>query len=825
MRKRLPATLWRIVQVARAHWLFLIAAPIAIIVMTHPSLALVGDVSATRVPTGPSDIFMKYWDAWYGEEMLLGRAAFFHTDLLFSPTELSLVFHNFSLPHMLVFGSLQKVLPPVNAYVLTYLLIIAANLLAAYMFLLRLVARPAVACAGAFVFGMSTFVLKHQPHPDLALMATIPLALYGLHRAVHARQWRWCLFAGIAAGFTAFIGMYIFICLMMTLGIYTLFLALTRWRDARFWQMALLLLLVAGAISMTRLYPMLADRALLDEALDKKSGAERNNDLLMLFVNTDHPLMWRVKARLFDGGKLWNYADGYLGYLPIALVSLCLLRSRRRKQLLPWLAAALFFICLRLGSFLTIGGAQFTDIPLPKYALDKLLPPVFEAFWAVSHFQIGILLPWAALVCLSLDWLLGAASPRKRSAAAVGILLAICFENYSHTTWHYSSDPERLDWIAWLEGEDNFADIQLIHLPMGRNNSKQYGYFQTFNRIPHAEGLASRTPSQAYATINSNLLLRTWRNKTSLTCTPENREAYLGAVDELRELGFTHIIHHRQILTSLRVFDSFSQVPSAFDDRFATIFLVEDLLLACNWQAPISAASEAQKQLLTDYPTLRSGPGLTTIIAHSESLVTMSALHSPMRIDLAAPARRAHAEKLLADQAGALLLSGGQQPADLPQAYRNWLADNFALCDTLSAGSTWRLAVWARPGFPCALLLDQSPVRADYENGLRLSNRALVKDGDTLDLYFLWRGLPDDRHSFSLQLVNEAGERAFGFDRVIYDDEIVHHQIDLPPLPSGDYRAKLIVYNFATRASVPGVLVESQTPFKREVDIGALRID
>ena len=74
-------------------------------------------------------------------------------------------------------------------------------------------------------------------------------------------------------------------------------------------------------------------------------------------------------------------------------------------------------------------------------------------------------------------------------------------------------------------------------------------------------------------------------------------------------------------------------------------------------------------------------------------------------------------------------------------------------------------------------------------------------------------------------MVNEAGERAFGFDRVIYDDEIVHHQIDLPPLPSGDYRAKLIVYNFATRASVPGVLVESQTPFKREVDIGALRID
>ena len=708
---------------------------------------------------------------------------------------------------------------------MTYLLIIAANLLAAYIFLQQLVPRPAIACAGAFVFGMSTFVMKHQEHPDLALIATIPLALYGLHRAVHEGAWGWCVFAGVAAGFTAFIGMYIFACLLISLGIYALFLAATRWRDARYWQMLCLLLLAAGAISLPRVYPMMADRDLLDEALGKVSGRERHNDLLMLFFNSDHPLLRQVRAQLFADGKLWAYGDGYLGYLPIALVSLCLLRSRRRRQLLPWLAIAALFIALRLGSTLTIGGVQFVGMPMPKYLLDRLLPWIFEAFWNISNFQIGTLLPWAALVCLSLDWLLRKASSRKSIAAVVAVILVICFENYSHTTWRVSSDPEHLDWIDWLEQEDDFADIRLIHLPMARQYSKQYGYFQTFNRLPHAEGLASRTPSQAYATIESNLLLRTWRDKQPITCAPENRADYLSAVDELRGLGFTHIVHHRQLDFWLKVFASFDYVPSTFDDRFVTIFLVDDLPLACQWQATKSAASQAQERLVTDYPALHSGHGISTITLYSDSLVTINALHSQMRVDLVQPARRAHANKLLAEEIGVIAQGSDTASDDLPQAFRDWLARDFALCSTLPDDGGWRMSVWARRGISCASLLNQEAMRIDYENGMKLSDLVLRLDDRALDLYFLWRAFPEDQHSFSLQLVDAAGERALGFDKVIYADEFVHHQVDLSSLPPGDYRAKLIVYNFETRRSVPGFIKDTQTPFPREVEVGLITLN
>lgn len=825
MPGQLPPILWRLAQAARPHWLFLIAAPIAIIVMTHPSLVLVGDVDTLRVPTGPSDIFMKYWDAWYGGEMLAGRADFFHTDLLFHSNELSLTFHNFSLPHMLVFGSLQKALPPVNAYVLTYLLIIAANLLSAYVFLLRLVSRPVVACAGAFVFGMSTFVLKHQEHPDVALMATIPLTLFCLQRAVREGQWRWCIFAGIAAGFTAFIGMYVFVCLMMTLGIYGLWFAWTRWRDARFWQLMALLLLVAGAISLLRIYPMIADRALLGEALDKKLGGERHNDLLMLFVNTDHPLMWRVKTQLFAGGKLWDYADGYLGYLPIVVVSLCALRSRRRRHMLPWLILASLFIVLRLGSFLTIGGTQFTDIPLPKYTLDKLLPWVFEAFWDISNFQIGILLPWAALFCLSLDWLLRSFSSRKRGAAVVVVLLMICFENYSRTTWRYSSDPERLDWIAWLEGEGSADDLRLIHLPMGRNRSKEYGYFQTFNRIPHAEGLASRTPSQAYATINGNLLLRAWFDGDFQLCATANKSDYLAAVGELRALGYTHIVYHRTRIVQQTIFATFDYVPSIFDDNFVSIFRVDDLPLACDANRPIAVADRALKKLLETRPTLLLDDFVSTLTLLDESLVTLRTPHSEMRVELARENSHKQARRII-DARVALLLAHAPQnvPDSLTQAYRDWLADDFQSCDLRLETAAIHVELMARRGVSCEVVWSEEPLRIQYDNGIRLSTFFLSLDGRTIELQFLWRALVEALHSFSLQLVNADGERVFGADRVIYDSS-QQHRIDVSALPAGDYQAKLIVYNYETGKTVSGIIVDTDTPFPREVDIGTIMLD
>ena len=818
--------IWRLGDKLRPHWLFILVIPLAMLAMTTPTISIILDTGTPRVPTRPNDIFMKYWDAWYLQEMLAGRADFFHTDLLFFPNTLSLAYHNFSLPHMVVFGALQGVLPPVNAYLLTYLLIIYTNALSAYLFLGRLLERRSCACLGALVFGLSPYVLSHQEHPDLALAASIPLTLYGLHRAVEEGRWPWLVFAGIAAGVTVWIGMYVFICLLMTLGIYALYLALPRWRGWRFWAWLAALLLVAGAISLPRIAPMLADRALLADVLDKQEGEERHNDLLTLLVNRFHPLQEGLSERLYQDRKPPYHSDGYLGYVAMALIGLALLRGRRRRGMLPWLVLALLFITLRLGSSLVVAGIHYPHVALPKQLLDELLPWLFEAFWDTSHFQIGILLPWATLVGISADWLLDRLPARAGAAVFALILMAVAVEYYSPTIWHISKQPDYLAWIDWLDGEDSGADTLLINLPMGREHAKRYGYYQTFNRYPHVEGLASRTPPQAYASIDGNLLLRTWRGGDYLQCESANQDAWLGAVDELRAIGFTHIVYHRQLVFRQLVFASFVDVPSVYDDNFVTIFLVEDLRLACADNPSLSEAIDRQRQLFSSSPALGLPQGMTALTVHEESLATLHTRHSEMRLDLAHPSRRAHAERLLADKlALRLAYAPGRMGGESLQAYRDWLRDDFENCGLVAESGGLRLEYWLRRAYPCALAVDDAPLQVDYDNGARLGNLLLDIDGRALDLFLLWRGYSEYRSAFSLQLFDEAGGKAFGADRVIYETDLAHHRLDASALAAGVYAAKLIVYDAESRSSVSGTILSDGTRIQRELDLGRLELD
>ena len=293
---------------------------------------------------------MKYWDTWYGKSFFAGRADFYHTEMLFHPNGVSLDFHNFSLPHMIVFGGLQTFLPATNAYQLTYLLIIFANALSAYIFLLHLSLNKRVCLVGAVVFGLNPFVVAHPQHPDLAFVATIPLALFALHRGITQKHAKWIVIAGLFAGITAFIGMYIFVCLLLSIGIFLLYFSAEHWRNPLFWQSAVLLVGVIALISTLRVYPMVSDAHGLGEALDKESDRASTSDLLSYFVNDGNPWTTFILARLLDSTFPAANRDGYLGFLPLLFMAFGLCRRRSRRILLPWLFILLFFSLLRIGS-------------------------------------------------------------------------------------------------------------------------------------------------------------------------------------------------------------------------------------------------------------------------------------------------------------------------------------------------------------------------------------------------------------------------------------------------------------------------------------------
>ena len=162
--------------------------------------------------------------------------------------------------------------------------------------------------------------------------------------------------------------------------------------------------------------------------------------------------------------------------------------------------------------------------------------------------------------------------------------------------------------------------------------------------------------------------------------------------------------------------------------------------------------------------------------------------------------------------------------ANTIDAYRSWLARIFNSCGRVTDSADTVIEYHLRHGFPCELASIEESIAVDYDNGMQLGNLLSERDGSILDIYFLWKRLPTKSHSLSIQFFDAAGDKMLGQDFVIGSEPLANYRLNISALPSGEYSAKLIVYNFDTGVSVPGVLRSSQTPFDREFEFARLSL-
>ena len=107
---------------------------------------------------------------------------------------------------------------------------------------------------------------------------------------------------------------------------------------------------------------------------------------------------------------------------------------------------------------------------------------------------------------------------KHRSAIVLLAVALVAFEYYYQPSAE-NCHQRSVAFNSWLAEEPNQDEIRLINLPMGRKSSKLYGFYQTLNGYPHAEGLAMRTPASAYDYIESNVMLNSWRDWQRYRCT------------------------------------------------------------------------------------------------------------------------------------------------------------------------------------------------------------------------------------------------------------------------------------------------------------------
>ncbi len=212
----------------RNHAHVLLIVPLLVLVMTWPTLPEVFNGDDFWVHSSTPDIFHRIWDSWHVGQVLAGQAELWYTFDMFHPRGASLVFQHFSFPHALLMLALRQVMPTDSAFNLLFLLILCFNGFSAYVLIRHLLKDKWVALFGAVVAVLAISFSHSNAVPDLICIGTLPLTLYFFHRAFFEGRRLFAALAGFCAGITAFIGMYTFAFILLSVALYAAFLLLTR---------------------------------------------------------------------------------------------------------------------------------------------------------------------------------------------------------------------------------------------------------------------------------------------------------------------------------------------------------------------------------------------------------------------------------------------------------------------------------------------------------------------------------------------------------------------------------------------------------------------
>ena len=159
------------------------------------------------------------------------------------------------------------------------------------------------------------------------------------------------------------------------------------------------------------------------------------------------------------------------------------------------------------------------------------------------------------------------------------------------------------------------------------------------------------------------------------------------------------------------------------------------------------------------------------------------------------------------------------------EVYSGWLTRDYKLCRRYIEKAESLIDYYVKRAIPCELVTDQQPYAIEYENDTRLGNVRHERQADKLMIYLWWRWALDGVSSVSLQVFDDQSNRVDQLDAVISREPIDVFSFDVASLPAGEYVVKLIVYDFASKTSYSGEIVNGKQRFERAVQIASFTVD
>jgi hypothetical protein len=504
-----------------------------------------------------SDALVHYWNGWWVRQALLSGRPLFHTDFIFFPEGVSLLYHNVAWLNIAPWLALQTFLDDQIAYNLVFLGSLVLGAYATFLLARRLCASTLAALLAGALYMAWPYRISQLDHPNLIGTAWIPLFFLFFIRAMGEGQRRYAVLAGVFLALVGYARWQLLIPATVMIVAYLLG-TLPDWlRNRRKWSAGLLtaatalLLLAPPAWLLYQQQKATADT--VDVLLREGEETVMSTDLLAyLTPPADHLLFGDVTEAAYDRyypdrSALRRFST-YVGVAPLLLALIGL--WRRWRDSLPWLLMALALSLLALGPVLRLNGRFLEGVPT-LYGLTEPLF-LFRLLRVPERFNIALALPVAVLVSFGVTVLLDKLQsttlrwPGRRFALTAALAFIILFE--------YGSGPAPLrspkisDFYSHLAAES--GDGAVLDLPIDALKGKENMFAQTVHGRPLVHGKIARLPQDAYEFVDEHAWLRVMRQSGEM---PPWLTDVSVQMNSLAEYGIEYIILHKDQIDAERL--------------------------------------------------------------------------------------------------------------------------------------------------------------------------------------------------------------------------------------------------------------------------------
>jgi hypothetical protein len=521
----------------------LLAYSLLTVLMTWPVVAQLN----THLIGDGDDMWVHYWDGWWVKQALQQGRDVFHTPLLFHPTGVSLLFHNFAWVNIALWLLLEPSVGGITAYNLVHVLHIPLCGLGMFLLARRLTRSNTIAFASGLIFAFWPYRMADVNHPSLVSTELLPVLMLVILRLFEdGKPIREGVISGILLALIGYMRWQLLILAGFMMVLYLLYVLVWE-RRLWSWKVVAGLALagvVMGALTAPLLFPPVQElmKNGIPDAMYSLTGL-RQDILAWLIPQHQHPL-----AALFDkvfprygSSKLHRRHSAFVGYVATGLTAVGVITGRKRRRIWLWLVMAVLCFIFALGLCVQFDLVCYTNIPLP-YRLVAWSPPA-KMLGHPHRLNALLALPVAILAgfgaSATREWL----SRRRwwdklpvRSSAFVTLLTLLILADYCSIPTSMVRPRIPAFYATLADQADDFA---IVEVPGTREHTEYYMFYQTVHGHPMMGGHVSRLPPGALEFTSTIPLVRGIYERGSLRTKPPDVSRQLSL---LAEAGFRYII-------------------------------------------------------------------------------------------------------------------------------------------------------------------------------------------------------------------------------------------------------------------------------------------